>query len=250
MGVVGRKEHTVAEQCHTPIGRAGISPRTRGGVYVAPELASGRRAKGAYLVGRGDVHDSITDNGCCLEILNVQRINPFHLQVLDIPCVDLVQGAMAIAAQGAVVGRPLAGFGLQDGVHGLGRNRSIHPGSGGILSPTQAAQIGDQIATLLGIRLERRHVRFRLRRDLHILLVGQEMQTPIQGLQFQIVFGAAACKPVQALTVPQLDVYDPPGVLGAESPARARGCRVNAHLGSRIFEHHLQFAGGRFPSNG
>ena len=68
------------------------------GVQVAPEFAPRRRAKSAYLVGRGNVHHAIADDGRRLQALNIQGVDPLHLQILDIAGIDLVQGAMAIAA--------------------------------------------------------------------------------------------------------------------------------------------------------
>ena len=77
------------------------------------------------------------------------------------------------------------------------------PASAPVCNATQAAQIGYDIAALLGARLERRHVRSRLGRDLPVLLVRQKMQASVKGLQFEIVFRAAASETAQALALSQ-----------------------------------------------
>src|ERR1700734_1135644 len=97
---------------------------------------------------------------------------------------------MAVGTQDAVVCRPLAAFGVQDGVHCLERNRGIDPGQRAWLYAAQTAEIGYDIAALLEGRLEARHVRGLLGCNLLVLLSRQKMQGSVKSLQFQIVFRA------------------------------------------------------------
>ena len=44
------------------------------------------------------------------------------------------------------------------------------------------------------------------------------------------------------MAISQLDVYYAPPLVRTEGPTRARRCRVDTHLGRRVFEHQFQLA--------
>ena len=79
-----------------------------------PDGASGPRIEGEYLIRTGDIHHAIDDYRSDFEHLMIDRKNPFELQVADIRCIDLVQRAVAIAADVSVIGGPVAGLRIGD----------------------------------------------------------------------------------------------------------------------------------------
>ncbi len=77
---------------------------------VVPDLCACACVEGEGLIGGGDVHDSIDDEGGCLEraMRAWKGEDPFGGEAGDVRYVDGVQRAVAIAADVAVVGGPFA----------------------------------------------------------------------------------------------------------------------------------------------
>ena len=114
MRVVGHEEDAIAENGHASIGSfRRIAARLAGTrAFVVPDGASCARIQSEHLIRTGDVHHAIDHNRCDLEHLMIDREDPFELQAADVRWVDLVQRAVAIAADVAVIRRPVAGLGL------------------------------------------------------------------------------------------------------------------------------------------
>jgi hypothetical protein len=84
------------------------------GTGVFPELAAGGGVEGDGLVGAGDVHDAVGHHGRDFEAEVVDGKDPFHAERVDVGGIDLLQGAVAVAVQGAVVGEPVTGLRIFD----------------------------------------------------------------------------------------------------------------------------------------
>jgi len=68
------------------------------------------RVQRAYLRSPGNVHHSVTDDGCRLQTCPARRINPLQLQVCDALYIDLIQRTVAVTTGQAIIRRPFAAF--------------------------------------------------------------------------------------------------------------------------------------------
>src|SRR5205085_11217289 len=110
VSIVSDHEYTVSPQRHTAIDRAsGVADQAfcqRPG--VVPNLTAGRRIKGIGLIGCRDVHHSVRDYRRDLQVPGIRYgEKPLWPESCYITRIDLLQGAVTIAAEASVVSRPL-----------------------------------------------------------------------------------------------------------------------------------------------
>ena len=116
VGIVGDHEQAVAGSgCAAIDAAGGVADQILGsGTLVVPDLASGAGVQRVALIGAGHVHDSVDDDGGYLQAGGAeQREDPLGRKAGDVGLVDLIQRAVTVAADLAVVGGPvgLAGDG-------------------------------------------------------------------------------------------------------------------------------------------
>ena len=93
------------------------------GPSVVPDFATGARVDGPSVVGNAEVEDAIdferrgfdfdTEGATAGSGLSVKE--PGELELMDIAGVDLIEGAVAATGIIAVIGRPTAFHGIDDG---------------------------------------------------------------------------------------------------------------------------------------
>jgi hypothetical protein len=135
VSVIGDEEDAVTEDSDTAVGAlGGVTLGLAGhGALVVPEGAAGAGIEGEDLVGAGDVHDAVNDDGGDFEDVVVDGEDPLEDKVLDVGGVDLIEGGVAVAGEGAVIGGPVAGPGVGD----VGERGSAFGGEGGAGWPTR-----------------------------------------------------------------------------------------------------------------
>ena len=127
--MVRHHEDAVAQHCHSAVladgrvarGYLSLSP----GTGIVPELAASGGVQGVGLIDCGHVHHAVHYHRSDLEWRGIRnREEPPHAKACDVPPMDLVQGAMPVAAQLPVIRRPLARPGVYDvGERDPGRRR-------------------------------------------------------------------------------------------------------------------------------
>ena len=110
MGVVRLEEHTVPQYRHAAVGAFGRIARDflRAVPLVVPDRSPRLRIHSKHLVGAGDEHHPVHDQRRHLQREMVDREDPFDAEVLHVGGSDLVESAVAIPADVAVVGWPVA----------------------------------------------------------------------------------------------------------------------------------------------
>ena len=118
MRVVGDGEYASAEHGDTAVDPAGsVAGQTLGAwTTEMPGLPSSSGIEREDFVDRRDVHDAVDDDGGDLQRAwsARDREHPFGREVLNVAAVDLIERAEAIPALVAIVGRPRAGFRMDD----------------------------------------------------------------------------------------------------------------------------------------
>jgi hypothetical protein len=211
MGVIGVEEDAIAEERDAAIGtQRGIACNRAGGGArpgVFPDFTAGSAIESRYLVGGRDEHHATRDERRRLERLILDRINPLELKARGVTRVDLIDGAVTVSVQGAVVGGPIARFGVKKGLEfafrGLGHGAEDR-------SPCTAerAQPSHKVALFVGQGVYGGHQRCLLSRDLRVVFVAKEMHNAIRRFELQIVTAAAAGESAQRLAVLEGHVHD------------------------------------------
>src|SRR5690349_11236641 len=106
MRIVGGHEDLIAEYGETLVcPQRGIANEPRGGgARIMPDLAASDRIDCEDLIGAGEVHDPFGDEWCGFDSEMRDGKDPLHPELLDVPGVDLVEFAVAVAADVPVVG--------------------------------------------------------------------------------------------------------------------------------------------------
>jgi hypothetical protein len=110
MGVVRLEKHAVSQHRYAAVGTfGGISRDLLGAVpLVVPDRSSRLRIQCKHLVGTGDEHHPVHNQRRHLQREMVNREDPLDAEVLHIGSSDLVESAVAIPTDVAVVGGPVA----------------------------------------------------------------------------------------------------------------------------------------------
>ena len=113
MRVIGLKKHAIAEHgdCAVDAGRrvSGWNESRRLRTDELPDLLAGSRVQRAHLIHRCHVHDAVNDERRHLKRpLAAHLVRPLRLERCDVARVDVIERAVAICAEVAVVAGPLA----------------------------------------------------------------------------------------------------------------------------------------------
>ena len=254
MGVVGEEKDAVAEEGDAALGAfggvAGDGGGLGAGAEVAPDFAAGAGVEGADLVGCGDVHDAVGDEGGGLEAKVGKGVGPGGLEVGGVAGVDLGEGAVTVAGGEAVVAGPLAGGGLLDALHfgGGGGGNGAGDGAGG--DATEGAEVGDEVLALAGVAAEGGHEGGFFEVEFGVVGGGEGDDFAVEGLELEVVLAAAAGEAAEGLAVAEAGGDDGPGVVGAEGPAGAGGAVALAFAGGGVGEGFVELFDGEFAAGG
>ena len=137
---------------------------------------------------------------------------------------------MAVAAERAVIGRPVSRSRLRDlGERDRVGERRPALGDGARAVPIEPAQVGRQIAELLGRRLRPRHERARLPDHFGDFRGAQRSQRAVQGLELEVVVALVLDEAAQAAPVAQPD---------------RGGCEAGRDLGVGLAQRALDLGDG------
>ena len=149
-----------------------------------PDLAAARRIEGKRLVSSGHVHDVVSYHWRDFESSCIRdRKEPLRPEARHIAGMNLFQLAIAITAEAAVVGGPVAWLRIDQARKRYSRSQRFSGFRRLLFQASEPAQVSQQIPHLLGARLDRRHQRL-----LFAILLGdfaptQQIQPSIQRLQ-------------------------------------------------------------------
>lgn len=213
VGVVGDEEDVVAQDGYAAVGtEGGIGDEAGGaGPGVLPDGLAGGGGDGVDLVGAGEIHDAVGDegNGFEAEIAHVlvevggvgkelgpegDGEGPLEGELVDVGGVDLGEGAIAVAAEVAVVGEPVAGLGVLDpgegdGAGGLGRGGL---GERAGFDAGEGAEIGEEVLEFGGGGLGGGHGRGFVFGDAGRRREGKGVESAFQVLNSDFVGGSIA----------------------------------------------------------
>ena len=116
--VIGRGVDAVAQYRHAAVGSLALATAFRLRTLVVPDRSPGPRVERKDLVGARDVHHPVHHDGRQLQHRVVNREDPLELEVLHVGGVDLVEAAVPVTADRAVVGEPVVGVGMKNVVEG------------------------------------------------------------------------------------------------------------------------------------
>ena len=156
---------------------------------------------------------------------------------------------MAIAAEGAVVSGPIRFGRVQNRFDGLLRDSLRGALQRTRRNTAQPAEISNQIAAFIRRRVQRRHRRFLFTGDIHVIGVSQQMHSPVQRLQLQIVLPLSPREAPQHRTIAQPDIDDGPGIFRTKRPARTRCRRMRTDAGRGVHEGLLDIAQREFAAD-
>jgi hypothetical protein len=113
----------------------------------------------------------------------------------------LVEFAVAIAADGTVIGRPVAGLGLGDLFETWATGGDKGERIGVYVDAAQGAEIGEEIVTLGAGAFAFGHERARFAADDFVLPGAQEVEASCEVLQLNVVTALVAGEAAQGFTI-------------------------------------------------
>ena len=156
---------------------------------------------------------------------------------------------MPVAAQPAVVGRPVAGARI-DHTADILRRRSRRVVEWADRHTIERGQVGHEIPPLVSRRRERGHRRSCFTPHLGVVPLREEQPLAFCCLQLQIPLTATARIAANSRSVPQGDANESPAPVGTECPARAAWRRHRVRARRRIAERLVDLADRRAAANG
>ncbi len=227
MGVVGQVKDPVAEGGDPPVDPdRGVARDRRAhafGPLIAPDFPTGPAAQRVDLVVPGHVHHPVHHDRRRFQSVEGDGIAPLQLQAGGVRQTHLVENAVPVAVQGAVVGRPVALLRMGDLVDGRGRRRRRGRGQRALAHAPQPAQESEQVPLLVRGPVEGGHGRTGDGGHGLVLAFREQVQAPVIGLEHEVVLALAAGESAENTAV----------IEGDGDEAIAAGGRMGAGLGQR-----------------